>query len=213
MEKLVIVGTGSQAGYVIDIVQHGGSFEVVGLVDIERASNVGKIINGARVICLLNDIDKHIRPSEARIVVAYGKNDIKREIVESLASRGFEFSRLISAAAYVSQAAQIGEGCIVNPLAAIMPGARLGRHVIIHTQAAIEHDNVLEDYVNVGPGVSLGGGVQVGQGSYVYTGASVSPRITIGKWAVIGAGAVVIHNVSDYDVVAGVPAKSIKGRA
>ena len=39
--------------------------------------------------------------------------------------------------------------------------------------------------------------------------ATILPGITVGKQAIIGAGAVVISDVSDYSIVAGVPARVI----
>lgn len=51
-------------------------------------------------------------------------------------------------------------------------------------------------------------------GEYVWVGARVTilPGVNIGKGAVIGAGSVVTHNVPDYAIVGGNPAKIIKYR-
>jgi acetyltransferase-like isoleucine patch superfamily enzyme len=52
--------------------------------------------------------------------------------------------------------------------------------------------------------------VTIKNGAYIGTGALLLPGITIGKMAVVGAGAVVTHNVPDRTVVVGVPAHIIK---
>ncbi len=39
--------------------------------------------------------------------------------------------------------------------------------------------------------------------------ATILPGITVGKQAIVGAGAVVINDVADYSIVAGVPARVI----
>jgi len=49
----------------------------------------------------------------------------------------------------------------------------------------------------------------VGSGAIIYAGAKVLGGIRIGSHAVIGANSVVIRDVSDRAVVAGVPARSI----
>lgn len=51
-------------------------------------------------------------------------------------------------------------------------------------------------------------------GDYVWIGsrALIMPGVTIGKGAVVAAGAVVTRNVEPYTVVAGVPAKKIRMR-
>jgi sugar O-acyltransferase (sialic acid O-acetyltransferase NeuD family) len=212
MEKLVIVGAGSQARYVIDIARSAQLYELVGIVDVETADNVGKQLNDVPIACTLDELQKHFRPRDCRLIVAYGQNDRKRDIVRQLERDGFEFGQAVSPLAYVSPTALIGEGCIINPMASVMPNARLGRHVILHSQCVIEHDNVIGDLANIGPGVSLAGRVAVGEGTYIYTGAKVIPDINIGSWAVVAAGALVTRDVADHDTVVGVPARSRRRR-
>jgi acetyltransferase-like isoleucine patch superfamily enzyme len=44
------------------------------------------------------------------------------------------------------------------------------------------------------------------------TGSIILPGVTIGKGALVGAGAVVTSDVAPYDVVAGVPARKLRSR-
>ncbi|WP_407929245.1 acyltransferase [Clostridium hydrogenum] len=52
--------------------------------------------------------------------------------------------------------------------------------------------------------------VVVEEGAFVGANSTILCGVTIGKCAVIGAGAVVTKNVEAYSVVGGVPAKFIK---
>jgi len=45
---------------------------------------------------------------------------------------------------------------------------------------------------------------------WIGTGAIILPNVSIGKMAVVSAGAVVTRDVPPYSIVAGVPAKIIK---
>ncbi len=106
---------------------------------------------------------------------------------------------------------EIGEDSIVGERVVLDGRANLkiGDHVDIATGAMIfnsqhdindenfspiEKENVIEDYVFIGPN------------------AIILPGITIGKGAVIAAGAVVTKNVPPFSVVGGVPAKEISQR-
>jgi len=53
--------------------------------------------------------------------------------------------------------------------------------------------------------------VTIGKNVWIGTHAAILPGVTIGDNAIIGAGAVVNKDVVPGDIVAGVPAKSIKG--
>lgn len=52
----------------------------------------------------------------------------------------------------------------------------------------------------------------IGADTWIGHGAIVRPEITIGTGAIVGAGAVVTHDVAPYMVVAGVPATPIRAR-
>lgn len=48
------------------------------------------------------------------------------------------------------------------------------------------------------------------KGAWIGAGATILPGVTIGKYAIVGAGAIVTKDVPDYAVVVGIPAKVVK---
>ena len=52
--------------------------------------------------------------------------------------------------------------------------------------------------------------VVIAEGAWIGAGASILPGVRIGRYAVVGAAAVVTKDVPDYGVVVGSPAKVIK---
>ena len=58
-------------------------------------------------------------------------------------------------------------GVVINADTAI------GKHCIINTNASVDHDCVVEDFVHISPNSGLAGGVEVGEGSQIGIGASV----------------------------------------
>lgn len=210
MKKLCIVGTGSQARYIIEIVRRTKEYTIEGMVDLEKSKNVGKKINGYRVKCILKDIVRYFNPHEFEVIIAYGNNLKKMEVVKELISKNYKFATVISSDSYISSYVEIGKGCIINPNVTIMPNTKIGSYVIIHSGCVIEHDNIIEDFVNIAPGVTTAGNVIIKEGSYIYTGATIIPKVKIGNWSLVGAGAVVIKDVEEKDIIAGNPARIIK---
>jgi len=77
----------------------------------------------------------------------------------------------------------------------------------MHCQVA--HDGVLGDFVTLHPDVHLAGGVIVGEGAELGTGAIAIPDVTIGPWAVLGAGAVATLPLAGRRTYVGVPARPL----
>lgn len=66
------------------------------------------------------------------------------------------------------------------------------------------------DFNEFNPRATVSGCVTVGNGCLLGAACSVRQGLRIGDDAVVGMGAVVTNDVSDGDVVAGVPARSLK---
>lgn len=111
--------------------------------------------------------------------------------------------------AWVANNAQIGEGSQILAGAIIAPEAKIGRQCIINTKASVDHEDILEDGVEIAPGATLCGLVHAGINAWICAGATVLPRIRIGNDAIVGAGAVVTQDVPDSITVVGIPAKKL----
>lgn len=151
-------------------------------------------------------------------VIAIGNNATRRNMANRLhdvfgaelryRAEAF-YGRVISPSATLDQRAIIGDGSVVMP-GATVNNAWTGRHVLINTNAVVEHDNFIDDYAHIGPNATLCGDVQIAEGAFIGAGAVVLPTIRVGAWATVGAGAVVTRNVMPGETVVGNPAKPIK---
>lgn len=85
-----------------------------------------------------------------------------------------------------------------------------GIAVVLHKRAVIGKNCVIGTSVTVGGRSGHFEVPKIGDNVYIATGAKILGPITIGNNVVIGANAVVIKDVPDFAVVAGIPAKIIK---
>lgn len=133
--------------------------------------------------------------------------------------------------AQVREGAILGKNCIVGRGAYIGSGVQLGNNVKIQNYALVYEPARIADGVFIGPAVVLtndtypravnpDGSIKSGHdweavGVDVKEGASIGARavcvapVTIGRWSLVAAGAVVTRDVPDFAAVAGIPARQI----
>ncbi len=125
----------------------------------------------------------------------------------------------------IKEGAIVGDGITIGHNCIIFPGAKLGNGVKIQCNTDVYWGVELGDYVFVGPNATFINDKMpdarhpdknrwlktiVGEGVVIGANATIICGITIGKNAVVGAGAVVTEDVPDNAIVVGNPAKFLK---
>lgn len=211
MPKLLIIGAGAQARMVINIVRLSGAAEIAGLIDtFDNPKMWGQLVLGEKVLGNLTVLEKLPPADDLRVIMAVANLARKKEIAAQLTARGYTFMTVRHPSALAAPSVRIGEGCIIHTGVIIEDGAQIGNHVIIHAGAVMEHDLVLEDFVNIGTAVKTSGRVHFCEGATAFTGSVIVPDITIGREAVVGAGAVIFQDVPAGQVMMGFPARALR---
>jgi acetyltransferase-like isoleucine patch superfamily enzyme len=130
---------------------------------------------------------------------------------------------LIGDGTIIRENTTIGNSTVIGSNCTVQNGATIGNRVKIVDLSHITFDCVIGDEAFISVGVytmndnsmQRGGevvGPKVGARARVGGGALLMPGVLIGEDAVVGAGAVVTHNVPDGGKVMGVPARSPEQR-
>lgn len=82
-----------------------------------------------------------------------------------------------------------------------------GVGVVIHKNAVIGRNCVIESNVTIGGRNSIPAAPVIGDNDFIGTGARILGDVHVGSNSIIGANAVVLHDVPERCSVAGVPAK------
>ena len=154
-----------------------------------------------------------ISPSELlkddHLIFSVGSSRDRRALSGRFA--GQPLATVISRTAIVAPTASVGEGSLICDYCVVNNAAKVGRHFQANVFSQVSHDCIIGDYVTFGPRVSCNGwvciedDVFVGAGAVIRNGSS-ERRLTIGRGAVIGMGAVVTCDVRPGVTAFGVPA-------
>jgi UDP-2-acetamido-3-amino-2,3-dideoxy-glucuronate N-acetyltransferase len=107
----------------------------------------------------------------------------------------------------------IGDDCKIQNYVCIFHGVSVGRGVFIGPHAVFTNDKLPRatdrDFKPLGFGEWELGETTIGDGVAIGANATIVTGITIGRWAMVGAGAVVTKNVEPYALVLGTPARRV----
>lgn len=132
----------------------------------------------------------------------------------------------------IRENAEIGENCIISKGVYIDFGVKIGNNVKIQNNVSVYHGVTIEEGVFIGPNVCLTNDknpraitpngklkttddwkvlpIIIKKGASIGANATILPGVTIGKFAMVGAGSVVAKDIPDYALAYGNPAR-IKG--
>lgn len=133
--------------------------------------------------------------------------------------------------AQVREGAHLGENCIVGRGAYVGSGVQVGDNCKIQNYALVYEPASLERGVFIGPAVVLTNdhfprainadgtpksaddwkpvGVDIREGASIGANSTCIAPVTIGRWALVGAGSVVVKDVPDFALVVGSPARRV----
>ena len=212
MNSVVIVGAGGFGREVLEIFKDHNrvskTWNILGFID-ENKELHGKMVNGYPVLGGLDWLRKH-NSNDLGCVCAIGACETRKRVVEKLEEVGINFCNAIHPSVIMSEFVELGQDVIICAGSILTVNISIGNHVHIDTNCTVAHDAVIGDYCRLNPGVRINGENHLGEGVYVGTGGTFIQKVSVGNWATIGAGAVVIDDIPERVVAVGVPAKVVK---
>ncbi|MEO8478510.1 MAG: acyltransferase [Gemmatimonadota bacterium] len=125
---------------------------------------------------------------------------------------------------HIMSGAVIGERCNLGQNVVVMGGTKLGNNVKVQNNVSIYEGVEIEDDVFCGPSCVFTNVINprahvsrkheyrrtlVRQGTSIGANATIVCGVTLGRYAFIGAGAVVTSDVADFALMVGVPARRV----
>ena len=199
MRALLIVGAGGfgreAAEAVAAVNDDKPAYELLGFLD-DNPDAAGTEVDGIPVLGPISSVADH---PGASVIVSTGHPGFyfsRRRIVERLGLPAERYATIIHPLASIGRSVEVGGGTVFLAGAVATAGVRIGAHVAVMPGAVFTHDDVVGDYATFG--------------AYIGSGALIRESLSVGPWALVGLGSVVLEDIPAAEVWVGAPARRLR---
>lgn len=211
MQDIILVGFGGHAKSVVDSIENGKKYNIIGYTDVKPCEEYHGYPYLGTDECLKEYYEKGVR--QAFITVGFmGKSRLRDKLYDVMKEIGYDFPAIIDATAVLANDVCIGEGTYIGKNVVVNSDAHIGKMCIINTSSIIEHECRVGDYTHVAGNAMICGNVSISDHCMIGASATIIQGITVCENVIVGAGAVVVNDIVCGEIVVGVPAKSKAGK-
>lgn len=207
MKKLALIGVGGHGDAICPYIDRQ-KYELVGYFDDKSITThndlpvLGKV---AEVIQFLDNGTIDV------VFIAIGDNKPRKLIFDMLAENHYDklINVICPSATVLNPELLKGRGIFIGHEAFVGALVEIADNVIINTKSIVEHNSIIKSHCNVAPASVILGSVIINEGAYIGASTTVKQLLEIGSFATVGAGAVVVKNITDDGTYVGVPARKM----
>jgi len=195
---IVVIGAGDYAQNMIDLFSLEDRLAYI--FDAPRFEGESKY--GVPVIKMAGSPD-------LQYVSLIGEPPHKRELIKELeeyalcfSSTGFKphYFNLLNSTNDWAKSVKTGIGVSSQAYVCVNTRSVIGNHVLLGNHVVVGHDCEIGDYSTIYAGTILSGHTIIGEGVEMGAGSRTIPKVKIGDWSVVGAGAVVTRDIPSFSV-------------
>ena len=211
MKKIIIIGadvSGMNIHTIIeDINDIKSEWQIIAYLD--EFKKEGESLFKIPIFSSFEEIvsSKKIKPEETFVISAIGNPKNRCRLMEQAKRIGFKATTIIHPSANISKQANIEEGCIFCQFSSVHPFAKIEPFCYVHSGTIIGPKAEILKGVTINSLCAISAKTKIGKKSYIGVGTKVIQGIKIGEETTLAAGSVVIKDLPDRVLAAGVPAK------
>ena len=213
-KKVIIIGGEGNGGVIAACIEDNRrrfgdlEWEVAGFVNDYETQVCGYPVLGGTddVQELLKNPDYHFMWGIHMI----GRNILTEKTFRKVNIPRERFATIVHKTAFVADSAVLEPGVFVMSNCYVGAQARLGQCSLMMANSLVGHNTTVGPLCHFSVGSITSTYITIGLCSDVTLGAKVIEKVKIGDFAVAGAGSLVTHNIPDYEIHVGTPAKFMK---
>lgn len=213
-KKVIIIGGEGNGGVIAACIEdnrtrfHDYEWEIAGFVnDFEQS------VCGYPVVCDLKNISSLINQTDYYFswgIHLVGRNVLTEKMFREACIPESRLATIVHRSAFIGKDSVIEPGAFVMANSYIGPNAHIGKCSLIMSNCSIGHNISMGPLCHCSVGSIMTGYSKLGLCSDLAVGSTILAYKTIGNFAMLGAASLATHDIPDYEIHIGVPAKFFK---
>jgi sugar O-acyltransferase (sialic acid O-acetyltransferase NeuD family) len=201
-ERVLILGAGGGCNLVLDIITRLSHQRAEIILDSNKSLH-NKHMMGVKVLGSIDLIEELWAAGKFDAVIStiVKDNDERKEIFETLISKGIPFTNIIDITANIRSNVKMGKGNLIVSGCYLAPSVTIGNNNFLAAYTAIEHHSLVGSHCTFGPRFTASGKVSIGDSCKFGTGIFVEPFVKIGNNTTIASGAIVTGHIPENSIV------------
>lgn len=213
-KKVIIIGGEGNGGVIASCIEDNRrrfgdlEWEVAGFVN-----DYEKQVCGYPVLGGTGDVQKLLENPEYHFmwgIHMIGRNILTEKVFRKVNIPQERFATIIHKTAFIAESAVLEPGVFVMSNCYVGPQSRIGQCSLMMANSLIGHNTTVGPLCHFSVGSITSSYITIGTCSDVTLGAKVLEKRNIGNFAVAGAASLVTHDIPDYEIHVGTPAKFLK---
>jgi UDP-N-acetylbacillosamine N-acetyltransferase len=198
-QEIIIFGCGGHSRSVVDVLL--SDRPSARLIFVDEAAKPEETLFGFPVLC-------HFSKKEHQYFFAIGDNDKRQKKYLEIGPE--HLLTIISSKAYLGRDIKLDKGVFAGNFVHIGPEATIGANTILNNACIIEHEVCIGSHCHIGPRAVISGRSKINDSVFVGAGATIKDFISVCSNVTIGAGAVIVKDITEPGTYVGCPGKRIK---
>jgi len=177
MKKINIIGSGTLAKLIVDILDSSEEYQVGGFYSDDFPSL--KEVLGYPV---LGKIDEISTDKSQYLAIGIGEPKYRKMFYEKYSSLGINLPSIIHKSVFISRFCIVEPGVLIGPNSSVLNGSRICKASCLLSHVNINQDVVLNPYCLIAAGVVVGNNAVLGEGCHIGLGSYVKLKQTIPPW-------------------------------
>ena len=205
-ERLAIIGAGELGLQALHYAELSGQYSVIAFFD----DNTKEDINGLPILGTIEELSSQYSTGAFdKVFISLGYRHLlkRKSLYDNIKSLSIPLGSIIAPNVFIDPSASIGEGCLLYPGVIIDKQVTIAPNVILNLGCVISHDSKVCSHSFFAPHVTVAGFSTIGEKCFICCGSTIINDIEITQDVVLGAGSLVVKNITESGLYFGVPAR------